>query len=442
MEPAVLFVTLEFLDPIFSGNGTYSRSLVASLVLDQRFRVHLLCGCGSEADDGTDASVRVRHILAKQAPEGADDWQARVTATAIPLPTWGRTDKDAAWQEWADGAVLGAQQQRWFPECSHAVVVDWTGFHVLSKLRGAGLIPERVLATALSFCVYFKTVVSSTSPENDAQAFYKEQETAMCLGSSRVLALCRDDADALREMVAELGAGCDVQMLLPPLRTEMQQLALSAQPRERKFLTCCLRLHRQKNVRTFVDALQVFVDRHARGPFSWAGTVTPLLCGAAADKEYAAEVHSHFKDVCTKGAGLFAGCEISGFVGATQLGEYLSASVLNIHTSLYEAYGLTIIEAAAFGVPSVVHDGSIGAKELLGVGLPAADIVSADGAGMRAASVVTADMTDAAALADAIDSLLSNPDVRERVALSGKMKALGYGEAECGRQLAVHIRAL
>ena len=34
-------------------------------------------------------------------------------------------------------------------------------------------------------------------------------------------------------------------------------------------------------------------------------------------------------------------------------------TILNFHPALYEAYGLTIVEAAAFGVPSIVNQGNI-----------------------------------------------------------------------------------
>ena len=54
-----------------------------------------------------------------------------------------------------------------------------------------------------------------------------------------------------------------------------------------------------------------------------------------------------------------------GFGGAAELAAVWRETLLNIHTATYEAYGMTIVEAAAFGVPSLLHEGTIGAKDLL-----------------------------------------------------------------------------
>ncbi len=39
------------------------------------------------------------------------------------------------------------------------------------------------------------------------------------------------------------------------------------------------------------------------------------------------------------------------FLGPTELADILSATVLNIHPCLYDAYGMTIVEAASQGTP-------------------------------------------------------------------------------------------
>ena len=41
------------------------------------------------------------------------------------------------------------------------------------------------------------------------------------------------------------------------------------------------------------------------------------------------------------------------------LQQVYKQTILNFHPALYEAYGLTIVEAAAFGVPSIVNQGNI-----------------------------------------------------------------------------------
>ena len=54
-----------------------------------------------------------------------------------------------------------------------------------------------------------------------------------------------------------------------------------------------------------------------------------------------------------------------GFGEAEELAIVWQSTLLNIHPATYEAYGMTIVEAAAFGVPSLLHLGTIGAKDLL-----------------------------------------------------------------------------
>lgn len=41
--------------------------------------------------------------------------------------------------------------------------------------------------------------------------------------------------------------------------------------------------------------------------------------------------------------------------------QVFSQTLLNFHPCVYDAYGMTVVEAAAFGVPSVVNKGTAGA---------------------------------------------------------------------------------
>lgn len=45
----------------------------------------------------------------------------------------------------------------------------------------------------------------------------------------------------------------------------------------------------------------------------------------------------------------------SSFMGPSDMRAVFSATALNVHAALADAYGMTIVEAAAFGAPSVVH---------------------------------------------------------------------------------------
>ncbi|GJP55490.1 hypothetical protein CLOM_g14442 [Closterium sp. NIES-68] len=59
---------------------------------------------------------------------------------------------------------------------------------------------------------------------------------------------------------------------------------------------------------------------------------------------------------------------VDGFMGAERMAHVYSQTLLNIHPCLYDAYGMTVVEAAAFAAPSIIHvgpGGAVGAAELL-----------------------------------------------------------------------------
>lgn len=85
---------------------------------------------------------------------------------------------------------------------------------------------------------------------------------------------------------------------------------------------------------------------------------------------------------------------------------FASASVL-AYPSLYEGFGLPLLEAMAHGVPAVV--GSSGALPELGGG-----------------AALAADPTDEAAIAAALEKLLADVSLRQKLGEEGKRRAAGY----------------
>lgn len=59
----------------------------------------------------------------------------------------------------------------------------------------------------------------------------------------------------------------------------------------------------------------------------------------------------------TAAAGRYGGVVVEEFLDAAALGEIYAASLLNVHPCSYDAYGMTVVEAAAFGTPSAVQGG-------------------------------------------------------------------------------------
>jgi len=101
----------------------------------------------------------------------------------------------------------------------------------------------------------------------------------------------------------------------------------------------------------------------SRGATSLVVGEEPLLAGACADPTYAAAVKASLLQVWPSQSS--PAIIVDSFLSPEAMAAIYSRTVLNFHPAAYEAYGMTIIEAAAFGVPSVVNrGGQVGATAL------------------------------------------------------------------------------
>ncbi|GJP34858.1 hypothetical protein CLOM_g19270, partial [Closterium sp. NIES-68] len=158
------------------------------------------------------------------------------------------------------------------------------------------------------------------------RAFYREKESEAVAMADVVTALSTRDA---RYLASSLGAGRKVggqpRALLPPLREDIRVLAVG-----REVATSSWRASR-----TYVTA--------TRGAFGEAVLAEVVSAAPAA-------------------------VVVDGFMGAERMAHVYSQTLLNIHPCLYDAYGMTVVEAAAFAAPSIIHvgpGGAVGAAELL-----------------------------------------------------------------------------
>jgi hypothetical protein len=143
--------------------------------------------------------------------------------------------------------------------------------------------------------------------------------------------------------------------------------------------------------------------------------LVPLLFGAAAEADYAREVTRRVRAAAPDAIVL------NHHLGPEELAAVFSTTALNVHPSKYDAYGMSIVEAAAFGAPSLVNGGgTVGATALLGTGV-----------GCIAADLEAPDTAIAARLLESLDdhATLSG------VAYVARERALGWGEDAAGRRL-------
>mmetsp|Transcript_87437 Transcript_87437/g.171016 ORF Transcript_87437/g.171016 Transcript_87437/m.171016 type:complete len:344 (+) Transcript_87437:1-1032(+) len=155
-----------------------------------------------------------------------------------------------------------------------------------------------------------------------------------------------------------------VVTIFPMLRQEFAEIAQRDQEycldttRHRRYFSCIVRLSKDKGPQRFVELCQRITARDAT---FWHRTDTiPLLAGAASQPDLAQDLITQLRDAVPHAV------IIQSFLDAPTLSTYLQETRLNIHPAIYEAFGMTIVEAAACGAPTLLHNnGAIGAEQLL-----------------------------------------------------------------------------
>lgn len=192
----------------------------------------------------------------------------------------------------------------------------------------------------------------------------------------------------------------DIRIVLPPLRSDIYDLAIHINSstnnnipwtntlhqatgltdlgEKERLLTSVVRLSPEKGTLFFsqlIDALQnkepLTMDKVSKySSVLLRYRLCALLCGSSPDPQYAQLVRSTLlsarririhpeennKDYHTileqENQRMLL---ISSFLNAHDMAAIYSRSLINVHPSLADAYGMTIVEAAAFGVPSIIH---------------------------------------------------------------------------------------
>lgn len=367
----LLFVTLEFTFSPFSGNGLYARSLVKSILRTGKCSVRVICGKPhpSIEDLSDDNPINVPEITTQQ--------QAALELLPVDLPagSWNKLDRLSPWGEFSRGAsAYAGKVAEWEPDV--AVVVDWHGGAAWKQIRANWLELPLFRTQPPKVCYFNFRVYSSGIAHGDFAdemvEWYEERERNALALSSDVICLSRGDCESLTRLLPPLQAGTDVRLLHPALREDMRLLAAqptqsllrSLHPEARRvvsegssriFVTCCVRLSEEKNPILFCQIMELLRD------FIAEKGLVPLLCGSASHQEYALTCRERLLSACPTAV------IISDFMGPRELAAIFSNTLINFHPCLYDAYGMTAVEAAAFGAPSVINgNNSVGATELLG----------------------------------------------------------------------------
>lgn len=304
--------------------------------------------------------------------------------------------------------------------------VDWSAQAALQVLV------DRMMAAALPkprvvfFCFRLFHKSRELCEKKDAELFYIEAEVKAQLSSCLTIALCQADGQALRNAVRLSPASTTaptIHILWPPLRADLAATANAARVNnelaplcERPYLTCCIRLSPEKAVHRFVDLV-----RDIGQPTLQSLGLTPVLCGAAADLGYATEIRTALRQAAPQSVIM------ETFLSTADLANMWRQTRLNIHPSQNEAFGMTIVEAAAFGVPTVLSDdGTVGA----------ADLFNARGEGGADNCACLAAVSDRSSLQATVEQVLQEPHVLEKKGQAAQACALNWQQDSFGQALA------
>jgi hypothetical protein len=420
-ELRLLVITLEFLGPVFSGNGQYCRAIVRALKA-QGARVMVVSG--RKGDVGMPAQDEEGRAHAADPRHGVVD---------VPLDMWQRLDRSSGWAQLAAGCATPSAVAAVTSFAPHAaLLVDWTAIPAWLALKAA-LAAASPAPSPPSIYLNFRVFSSSFCTDEggvdegsrdipdpgaggggaaalDAlseRLFYCAMEGAAVRACTAAVALCRSDALVLTALAAgddplapapgkrlwASGCGADaagrawaaaaaggagsaplMRIIMPPLREAIRALAIA--PKESvelsggaavpgsafslaslpgyRHITCAVRLSSEKGPHRF-GPLLTCLDEACPGLLDTCN-LQPLVCGNGPDAAYVAAVHGLVKDASERSGGRVPPpVFITTFLGPSEMGTIFASTALNVHTPLADAYGMTIVEAAALGVPSLVH---------------------------------------------------------------------------------------
>ncbi|KAK9822651.1 hypothetical protein WJX81_003711 [Elliptochloris bilobata] len=311
----LVFISLEFTAGTFSGNGVYAAN-----------QVRALAGLGHDV------------LVIAGKPPGHDKAPYASGACCIlevELPRWGRLDRPCAWQEFAAGAAELVQRMASFGARA-ALGVDWTSLAPYQQLAD-GL--RRAGHSAPPYVFMNYRVHLRTAAEEDCAFIRSVEAEAATTAALMTVLSCSDAAYSLEHLAHPDRPALRPQVLFPALRMDLARIPLPA----------------DKDPLRFVEVVECLAAKGALERLQ----VTPLLLGSA-QTPYAHQLRERFRAAAP-------GVRVEArFLGPDDMARIYAQTLLNLHPCLYDAFGMTVVEAASQGAPSVFNrGGAVGAGDLL-----------------------------------------------------------------------------
>uniref|UniRef100_A0A7S4EEE7 Glycosyl transferase family 1 domain-containing protein n=1 Tax=Pseudo-nitzschia australis TaxID=44445 RepID=A0A7S4EEE7_9STRA len=329
-------------------------------------------------------------------------------STVVPSNAWRRVDDQSCWRDFTVSNLLKSdasreQTGRLYEAIAEADVVcaiDWTGAvayrsiieHRNQQQDDNGGNHHSDIKNKFHLYLNFR-VFSFGVDDDKRRAWYNEMEYKAMENANIVVSLSSKDTQQLADILQEdKHQTIPIEIILPPLRQDMKIFAKTYRTSKdflchlpdsvrfripsnngstnypapaassatnlllskRPFIVCVARQSPEKCIHRFVKFTEMAAD------FLQELNLTVVLAGAASDVEYARQSRQRLLRAVPSAV------VIDRFLSPKELGALFAHTLVNFHPASYDAYGMTIVEAAAFGAPTVLAGSSIGAFRLLG----------------------------------------------------------------------------
>jgi len=407
----IVLLTYEFTYSPFSGNGILARSLVKSF-LGLGCTVTVWCCRPSLNSNDTNGNSSDNHLTP---PEISLDSMERleILSNYVPSDAWRRVDDKSCWKDFTLSNLILSENSEQKDGCLQLAisnadticVIDWSGAVAYRSIleyqnqqqsneMGVDDIHHPDLGLASKFYLYLNFRVFSFGVNDPKRRdWYNIMEYKAMENANVVVSLSFKDCQQLSsilqgetEITMLKRNRIPIEIIFPPLRQDMESFAKGGSTSEdfflhlpnsiktrirssdngsgvdirnvlfarRPIIACVARQSPEKCIQRFVKFAEM-----AAGVLLELN-LTVVLAGAASDIKYAQKARERLLKAVP------SAIIIDRFLSPKELGAVFAHTVLNFHPSYYDAYGMTIVEAAAFGAPTVVAGPSVGAFRFLG----------------------------------------------------------------------------
>lgn len=326
-QKRIVYLTFDFLEPIFSGNGTLSRIQIFGL-LERGFKLLVICP-GNEIKDPQTSMWINKDLL---------------NLICIPIESVKNLSPSCDWRNFFSKGLNKIDKIKQFDP--HLIISsDWHTIDLAIKLKESLNIP--LISQFFRIFSYFKEYIQNEEDYN----IVNQKEIALASNSDLVVILSCFD----QEWSQKNGAA-HTHILYPPLSEEfIQSLSVSTDNPSlniMRFITVS-RLVPEKNILRVFPILKELENLGVI--FSYT------LIGEALDDRYEKKIHQTIQNLKFNSK-----IKLLGRITLDEMITQLRKHPIYIHTSSYEPFGIAVTEAASAGCTIVFdQDGLIGAKDLL-----------------------------------------------------------------------------